>query len=313
MFCVCVHVTILFCECVPQIEVSAEGEMARPRSNLVWLKRRKNPPKSDGKHTVSFTLQYRDGTGRERFLSLGTKVTEEEAEKAREQLQRELTGPWSIDPAKFCQQFRRRYPVAYELLCRLHNVEVTREEDDESLTTFVQEVVIPRWKRCAPHALALKLLRLAEGAEKGWVAEPETLLRQLEQRMPVEYRVLVDYCEGSRKELLHLVEIRCIFDDPESVVSQLLEIVEKEGWSREKFVEQFKKRYPEEYGVVSEYVSLARKIKKLEKQKPLSLVALELIEFARNRMARLEDTGLNEQARESHPSFVAEDGADPNT
>ena len=49
----------------------------------VWLKKRKNPKRYNGDRTVSYTLQWKDEDGKERFQSLGKSISREDAERKR--------------------------------------------------------------------------------------------------------------------------------------------------------------------------------------------------------------------------------------
>jgi hypothetical protein len=49
----------------------------------VWLKKRKNPKQHSGDRSVSYTLQWKDEDGKERFQSLGKSISREEAERKR--------------------------------------------------------------------------------------------------------------------------------------------------------------------------------------------------------------------------------------
>jgi len=77
------------------VETTARnGKMAREKKKWtkrrVWLKERQNPPKKSGERTVSYTLQWLDDSGQERFESLGTGISREEAESKRAEKEAEL-------------------------------------------------------------------------------------------------------------------------------------------------------------------------------------------------------------------------------
>ena len=56
----------------------------------VWLKKRKNPKRYNGDRTVSYTLQWKDEDGKERFQSLGKSISREDAERKRAEKDLEL-------------------------------------------------------------------------------------------------------------------------------------------------------------------------------------------------------------------------------
>ena len=256
--------------------------MPRPRTDRVWLKRRKNPVKNNGTSTLSFTLQYRDGTGREQFRSLGTNVTEEQAEQARKQLQLELTGPWANDPSVFSHQFQRRFPEQFEYLCSLRGIHSVGSDEQSVVSGFTEKLVRPMCDGSAPAVIAKKLTELAASIEGGWASEPADILRQFERRYPNDFVTLLVHFRGRRVGLLQYVEELCITCYPERVVREMAELAAQERWNATRFQSQFKTRFPQEYRFLSDHLTTFEWASIEKADKSPAEVALELLRFFSN-------------------------------
>jgi len=285
------------------------GAVARPRSNRVWIKRRRNPSKQDGTQTVSLTLQYRDGKGNERFRSLGPQTTEEQAEKARQQLQYELTGPWSDDPQLFARQFLRRYEDDFRALCDLRRIEFHQEVPEGSLPRFIEEFVKPQWQEGPPHLLADKMLKCADALENGWLPVPDDFLWQFQRRYPKEYDLLLDYVGANLTNLLEHVSRLLIFGSPEHVADDLRELAHEKGWSSDpdEFVRQFSQRHPEEFALLSPWIDIERKMKTATRS-PVEIVKA-LLEHAKR--PQTSSSSDDEGRTDAHPSVVSEWQVEP--
>jgi integrase len=76
----------------------------------VWLKKRKNPPRQDGEHSVSYTLEWVE-YGQRRFLSLGKHATATYARAERARKESELNSPegrQTLEPMLW-DDLRKRY------------------------------------------------------------------------------------------------------------------------------------------------------------------------------------------------------------
>ena len=84
--------------------------MSVQRFIKVWIERRKNPPKKDGKQSVSYTLEWIEH-GKRQFMSLGRKATYDFARQAAKDKQKELNSPeefHEFDPITW-QDFQKFY------------------------------------------------------------------------------------------------------------------------------------------------------------------------------------------------------------
>ena len=76
----------------------------------VWIKSRQNPPRQDGKRSVSYTLEWTE-YGKRNFMSLGTHATLTYARQTKADKEKELNDPErrdSLDPITFAD-FTKKY------------------------------------------------------------------------------------------------------------------------------------------------------------------------------------------------------------
>jgi hypothetical protein len=82
----------------------------------VWVVNRKNPPKGDGKQTVSRTLAWVE-YGQRKFMSLGKNATLAYAKQAKADKERELNSPaqrQSLDPIAWDAFLKKYLDTVYE-------------------------------------------------------------------------------------------------------------------------------------------------------------------------------------------------------
>jgi integrase len=129
-----------------------------PRKYIkVWVERRKNPPKSDGSQTVSYTLEWVE-FGKRRFMSLGRAATAAYASrmaKLKEDELNSLDGQQGIEPSTW-DDFKRKYLDTFypghDLPPRQRKLaakgwgksEATWAEERRVLETFA-EIIHPGW------------------------------------------------------------------------------------------------------------------------------------------------------------------------
>ena len=65
----------------------------------VWIKKRRNPPKSNGRQTTSLTLEWVE-FGQRFFMSLGTSATRGYAESVAKVKEAELNSPTQVEQAQ---------------------------------------------------------------------------------------------------------------------------------------------------------------------------------------------------------------------
>jgi hypothetical protein len=236
--------------------------MGRKKLGRVWLKRRKNPPKNDGTQTISYTLSYRDLSGKEGFRSLGKRVTtEEEAKRHQQVAQFFLTGPWSDVPKEFAKQFYWRYVDAYQVLCDFGGF---GSQNFHQFKGFIERVVTPEWEKGQPpEATAKILVARAEDLLHKWSAEPAVLLWQLKYRYPDEELTLWHYYRRTNKNALDDARQWSIFHTPEEVAKKFLALAKEWKWSSDptEFDSQFRDRYPDEYREISQTLDIRAAMK----------------------------------------------------
>lgn len=88
---------------------------------------------------------------------------------------------------------------------------------------------------------------VALAVREGGTDNPEFLLVQFKNNHKDEFKILVDYFNGP-DGLVEDIQQRVLFHSPSEVMNQLCELAKQWRWSDdgERFVEQFRARYPEE-------------------------------------------------------------------
>ena len=223
--------------------------MYRWKKLLVWLKRRRNPPKQDGGRTVSFTLQWRDEDYKERFESLGADITEEEAEAKRLEFAEFLNGNHGGHPQQFIEMMSKRNQRAMEQI-RLVVGNDPRQWPFQEMFGDVPE----KWQDRFDYLLLTLQSRPTDDAK--------TLLQQFKAQQPAEYEVLVDILE-SKDALEKTFRTLLLFHNSETVWATMFHHAKDWEWSSDpsRFVEQFRSRYPAEFQKIEEDFSLESQVK----------------------------------------------------
>lgn len=282
----------------------------------VWLKRRKNPAKRDGTRTISYTLQWKDEEGKDRYESLGSRITEEEAERLRDEFEHKvnLGGTSTIKPRDEpvdleheVTRLRAEAPADYETL-------VAHFGNDPRSWGVWQMHYIDKWGyrsdwRC-------DRLRKMAATLRGEIETefPPFVRFRLGWHHPKAHDQLLDYF-GSQDAFEDEIQKRLEESQDgdtlnvQPVIDGLLELAKDVAWSNDsaKFERQFRERYPEEYEkLVSEGLVVSNTIK--ASSMPPEEVVERLLLYARRgeskeRMARPKTywggSPLVEQAGES--------------
>lgn len=247
--------------------------MWRPQLQ-VWLKRRKNPITKNGKRTVSFTLQWRDLCGKDRFKSLGNEISEDEAKAEQEAFQKTLNENHTGNPERFIEQFKLRSLDDYEKLV------LSLGSDPRLWSIWSMLKDRSDWEGDF-HYLA-DLYR-----ERGSDV-PFVFYYQFHHHHLEDLRILVEHF-GSAEAVLLDVKQRLLFNKPATVEQHLLELADEWRWSEDPvtFEKQFIERYPEEFAALREKlpdISIARRMKRAD------LPPLEVVQKLKNLVKDAPDT-----------------------
>ena len=242
----------------------------RLKKLLVWLKRRRNPPKKDGSRTVSYTLQWRDENYEERFESLGAELTEAEAEAKRSAYSEWLNGNSGDDPQQFIEQMAKRNQRAMEKLKLVAGADPRKWPFRKMFGKDAS-----KWYARFDELLLMRQVRPEVDAE--------TLLQQFRVQQTAEYEVLVDVLE-SELALEKNIKMLLLFHAGETVWAAMLQHSKNWEWSSEssQFIEQFRTRYPVEFQKVEQELSLEDQLKNASL--PPKEIAKKLRDFARGEL-----------------------------
>ena len=227
--------------------------MWRPQLQ-VWLKRRKNPSTKNGKRTVSFTLQWKDLCEKDRFKSLGNNITEEEAKAEQESFKKLLNEDHTGNPELFIEQFKLRSLDDYEKL-------VLRFGPDPRIWQ-----IWPLLKGANEWESVLH--QMAEVYRGTGANSPVIFFYQFQHHHLEELHILVYQFESADAVLRDITE-RLLFNKPETVEKQLLELAEELRWSNDPdtFARQFIERYPDDVSALREKIpdiNIARRMKRAD-------------------------------------------------
>ncbi len=223
---------------------------------------------------MSFTLQWRDLCGKDRFRSLGNEISEDEAKAEQAAFQKTLNEDHTGNPERFIEQFKLRSLDDFEKL-------VMRFGPDArvwSLWSILND--IHDWEATFRH---LAELYRGKGSDV-----PVIFYFQFHHHHLDDLRILVEHF-GSAEAVLFDIKERLLFNKPETVEKNLLELADEWRWSEDPntFEEQFIERYPDEFAALKEKlpdISIARRMKRAD------LPPLEVVQKLKNLVKEAPDT-----------------------